>query len=147
MRPAVFTSTVHISAVHPPPNQGDFTFSRSAVSEEGSMTTIVFDHSTLIQGKMNNIDGGVFDASIDDTCCNTKDNAELTIYMRVHFYDGYYDAAITSGGKAKDSDDTEIQRFPGRRQPFATGSSDFSRQRRRSGTASSGCRRQPPTRD
>jgi hypothetical protein len=76
------------------------------------MTTITFEHPTLIQGKRNNIDGGVFDAWLDTGTSNAKDNAELTILMRVHFFDGYHDASITKGGKAKDADKNEFKAFP-----------------------------------
>ena len=46
--------------------------------------TVVFEHGTLFYGKQNNIDGA-FDADINMEVCNRKTNADLTIYLRIHF--------------------------------------------------------------
>lgn len=65
---------------------------------------ITFEHPTLIQGKKDSYYGGVFDAMLDTGPVNAKDNAELTLYMRVHFYDGYNDPKIVKNGVATDGE-------------------------------------------
>lgn len=47
------------------------------------MGTVTFEHGALIQGRQNAM--GTFDADIDDTVCNQTTNADLTLYVRLHF--------------------------------------------------------------
>lgn len=47
------------------------------------MTTVNFEHGTLIQGRQNQM--GTFDADIDESVCNQTTNANLTLYIRICF--------------------------------------------------------------
>lgn len=49
------------------------------------MTMINFRHGSLIRGGPKLTNGGKWDAMLDDDVCNAYTNAELTIYIRVHF--------------------------------------------------------------
>src|SRR5215207_3827847 len=80
--------------------------------------TITFDFPTLIQGKRQSVDGGVFEGFLDPDTCTARDNAELTLYMRVHIYDAFDDPAITTkaadqkSGTAKDADGNQFTVYP-----------------------------------
>ncbi|MCA9133077.1 MAG: hypothetical protein KDA45_07970 [Planctomycetales bacterium] len=47
------------------------------------MSTINFEFGSLIQGRQNNM--GVFDADINPDVRNATTNADLTLYVRIHF--------------------------------------------------------------
>jgi hypothetical protein len=68
------------------------------------MSTITFEMPALIYGKKDSYYGGVYDAMLDEDKRNSQDNAELTIYMRVQFYDGFNDPKINKGGYAEDGE-------------------------------------------
>lgn len=84
------------------------------------MTTVItFEHPTLIYGRQNAVDGGVFDAQLDDSTRTDKNNAELYLMMRIHFYDAFNDPKITTKdavdpkkGLAKDYDGVEFHIAP-----------------------------------
>jgi hypothetical protein len=81
------------------------------------MSTIEFKHPMLVQGRHNAVGGGVFEAELNDLPCNAQTNAELTLYLRVFFKDGFYDPEITrkidsTKGVAKDADKIDFYVFP-----------------------------------
>ena len=79
---------------------------------------ITFEHPLLIFGKTQAVYGGVWEAELDPGPRNAQDNAELTLYMRVHIYDGFNDTAITTkaadgkSGQAKDTDNHAYTVYP-----------------------------------
>ncbi len=68
------------------------------------MNTVTFDFPTLIHGKKDSFFGGVFDAMLNEDPRNATTNAELTIYMRLHIYDGFTDPKIVKNGFAEDGE-------------------------------------------
>jgi hypothetical protein len=49
------------------------------------VNTINFQHGALIRGGPQRVNGGKWDAMLDDSVCNAQRNAELTIYIRIYF--------------------------------------------------------------
>jgi hypothetical protein len=47
------------------------------------MGIVNFEHGTLIHGQQNAF--GTFDADIDETVCDSTTNANLTLFLRIHF--------------------------------------------------------------
>lgn len=47
------------------------------------MGTVNFEHGTLIHGRQNRM--GTFDADINTDVCNRTTNADLTLFIRIHF--------------------------------------------------------------
>lgn len=47
------------------------------------MSIVTFEHGSLIHGRQN--DMGTFDADVNADVCNRSTNANLTLYIRIHF--------------------------------------------------------------
>jgi len=87
------------------------------------MADLVFKYGTLIRSGPKLVNGGKWDATLEDEVRNSRTNADLTIYIRVFF--SKIDPAGGRTGTYPDTDDTPAN--PSKRRIQAWGRGEFDR--------------------